>query len=189
MRNINIVVDLDNTLLDATTPHLRYYNQVSGDNFTNADVNDVYLYRLYSWNEEEQESIYNRFGHAIHWESSPYPGAIETLNQLAKQHTITIMTARPSQFRQVTLKWLEHYGAEFHHIMFTEHKYKEFIHLGGDVLVDDAPHYAIEFSAHGLPVVLYNQPYNYHINNNYIHRASNWKEVKTHIELLTASIT
>lgn len=118
MKNIHIVVDLDNTLLDATTSHLKYYNQASGLNFTEEDVNDFYLYRLYNWDREEREIIYNRFGYNIHWESEPYPSAINTLCHLSTQHQVTIMTARPTKFHEVTIKWLEHYEAMYHNLVF-----------------------------------------------------------------------
>lgn len=185
MKNIKLVIDLDNTLLDATTPHIKYYNQASGQNYTKEDVNDFYIYRLYNWNREEREKIYNQYGYAIHWESTPYPQSIETVNQLFNQHRITIMTARPEHFREVTVKWLEHYGAKYHEIIFTESKYSEFRNIGADVLVDDAPHYAIEFSQKGTPVILFNQPYNNQIDNDYIYIATDWNTVEEHIHHLS----
>ena len=178
---MKLVIDLDNTLLDATTPHLKYYNQASGLNYTEEDVNDFYIYRLYNWSREERDKIYYQYGSAIHWESTPYLQSIETLKQLFNRHHVTIMTARPSQFQQVTMKWLEHYGAKYHKIVFTEDKYNAFRNIGADVLVDDAPHYALEFSQKGTPVILYNQPYNNQIDNDYIYRATNWKAVEEHI--------
>jgi uncharacterized HAD superfamily protein len=184
LKIINIVVDLDNTLLDATTPHLKYYNQVSGRNFTEADVNDFYLYRLYDWDQEEREKIYYQFGYNIHWESIPYSMAIDTLNQLSRQHQVSIMTARPMKFHQVTVEWLEHHKVSYHNIVFTENKFQECTNLEADVLIDDAPHYAIEFSQNYRPVILFQQPYNSFINRDYIYRATNWLEVRTHVEHL-----
>lgn len=71
MRKIKLVIDLDNTLLDATTPHLKYYNQASGLNYAAEDVNDFYIYRLYNWDKEEREKVYKEYGYQIHWESAP----------------------------------------------------------------------------------------------------------------------
>lgn len=175
---------MDNTLLDATTPHLRYFNQVSGLHFTNEDVNDFYLCSLYKWEQEERDKNYNLYGHDIHWESLPYPMAIETLNDLFLHHKITIMTARPMQFQEVTLQWLQFYGAKYHDLVLTENKYAEFINLEADVLVDDAPHYAIELSHNRKNVILYHQPYNSSLSNDYISRAASWQEVKAHVENL-----
>ncbi len=67
---MHIGVDLDNTILDATSAHLQYYNTASGLSFTPEDVND------------------------IHWNSSPFPMAVEILQQLFNKHKISIITAR-----------------------------------------------------------------------------------------------
>jgi hypothetical protein len=43
---IHIGIDLDNTILDATTTHLHYFNIASGLTKTPDDVNDFYMYRF-----------------------------------------------------------------------------------------------------------------------------------------------
>ncbi|GAA3406247.1 hypothetical protein GCM10020370_32520 [Paenibacillus hodogayensis] len=50
---MHIGVDLDNTVLDATSSYLHYYNKASGLFLTPDDVNDFYLYRLYGWERTE----------------------------------------------------------------------------------------------------------------------------------------
>lgn len=60
--------------------------------------------------------------------------------------------------------------------------------MKADVLVDDAPHYAIEFSQNSKPVIVFDQSYNRLINNGYIYRATNWLEVKVHIDKLNECI-
>ena len=51
---MHIGIDLDNTVLDATSAYLHYYNHVSGLELTHADVNDFYLYRLYGWDKAKR---------------------------------------------------------------------------------------------------------------------------------------
>ena len=50
---MRIGVDLDNTMLDSTTTHLRYDNIASGFSYTAEDVNDYYIYKLYGWTPEQ----------------------------------------------------------------------------------------------------------------------------------------
>lgn len=76
---LHIGIDLDNTILDATSTHLHYYNKASGSAFTPEDMNDFYLYRLYGWDEAERKAIYEAHGHDIHWNSLPLPMAVEVL--------------------------------------------------------------------------------------------------------------
>lgn len=181
---MHIGVDLDNTLLDATTAHLQYYNKASGLTLTHEDVNDFYLYKMYGWDKTESDVIYHKHGHDIHWNSSPYPQAIQTLASLFKHNTISIVTARPTQFRDVTVKWLEYHSVQYNNIVFIEDKLKECLKLQVEVMIDDGPHYAEEFAQRGMPVILYEQPYNRFIKHEFVYRAVDWSEVKAHIDYL-----
>lgn len=179
---LHIGVDLDNTVLDATSSHLKYFNIASGLALTPDDVDDFYLYRLYGWSKSEVESIYHKFGHWIHWDSEPFPMAVEILQELYGRHRVSIITSRPVHFREVTVNWLTHHKIYYHRIVFTEDKFRECQNSHVDVLIDDGPHYAEQFAREGKSVILYEQPYNISVGANLVYRASNWLEVKRHID-------
>jgi uncharacterized HAD superfamily protein len=181
---LHIGIDLDNTILDATSAHLHYYNQASGKSFTPDDVNDFYLYRLYGWNKTEREAIYHKHGRDIHWSSSPLPMAVEILGDLFHRHQISIITARPLLFREVTEEWLERHRIQYHKLTLVEDKLQECVRSRVDVLIDDGPHYAEEFARANKPVILYEQPYNKSVSHELVYRASSWIEVKRHIDYL-----
>lgn len=175
---MHIGLDLDNTVLDATTAHLKCYNKISGRSLTNEDATDFHLYRLYGWDHEQRDQAYYQHGHDIHWNSDPYSGAVETIQSLFRQHQISVITARPKIFQEVTIQWLEHHHIPYHHIVFTENKLLECEALNVDVLVDDGPHYAREFAERQKPVIMFLHPYNIHIHDRLVYRVSHWSEVK-----------
>jgi uncharacterized HAD superfamily protein len=179
---MHLGIDLDNTILDATSAHLHYYNMVSAQKFSPEDVTDFYIYRIYGWDNAERDRVYHLYGHDIHWNSSPLPMAIEELQLLYNYHTISFITARPHIFSNITLDWLKHHNIRYHNIIFTEDKLRECNKLHVDLLIDDAPHYAEEFSRLNKPVILYDQPYNRNVNNEFVFRANNWTEVVKHIK-------
>jgi uncharacterized HAD superfamily protein len=183
---LHIGVDLDNTVLDATSSHLKYFNIASGLRFTPDDVHDFYLYRLYGWDKSEADAVYRKYGHWIHWESEPFPMAVDILRELYGLHRLSIITSRPVHFRDVTLNWLTRHNIHYHRIIFAEDKLKECLDFDVDVLIDDGPHYAEEFAREGKPVVLFEQPYNSSIDDNLVLHASNWLEVKNHINQLNS---
>jgi uncharacterized HAD superfamily protein len=185
---MHIGIDLDNTILDATASHLHYYNKASGLSLTPGDVNEFYIYRLYGWDEAQREAVYNKYGHDIHWNSSPLPRAVEILQQLFSEHQISIITARPLLFREVTTEWLKLHQINYHQIAFVENKLQQCIDSKVDVLIDDGPHYAEQFASVQKPVILYEQPYNLSIANDYVYRAANWLEVKKHIDYLQSQL-
>lgn len=182
---MHIGIDLDNTVLDATSSHLKYYNIASGLSLTPDDVNDFYLYRLYGWSKLEMESVYRKYGHQIHWDSEPFPMSVDIIQELYGQHQVSIITSRPVHFREVTEQWLIHHKIYYHRIVFTENKLRECLSSNVDVLIDDGPHYAEEFSRVGKPVILFEQPYNVSVGVNSVYRASNWLEVKGHINQMS----
>ena len=132
--------------------------------------------------QNENPSV--KYGYDIHWNSTPLPRAVEILENLFIEHQISIITARPSLFRDVTVEWLKHYKIRYHNITFTENKLQECIDSKIDVLIDDAPHYAEEFALKNKPIILFEQPYNLSVTNERVYRASNWLEVKKHIDYL-----
>lgn len=184
---MHIGIDLDNTVLDATTPHLHYYNLASGLTLTADNVDNFYLYKMYGWNEVERESIYHRYGRDIHWESKPLPQAIEVLQQLYRRHRLSIITARPLLFRDVTLDWLAHHGIAYHDIAFVEDKLLQCTDSKVDVLIDDGPHYAQQFVQVGRPVILMEQPYNRSVSSHdLLFRAAGWSDVQAHLAAIAA---
>ncbi|WP_199620697.1 5' nucleotidase, NT5C type [Paenibacillus alkalitolerans] len=186
---MHIGIDLDNTVLDATTAYLHYYNKASGLSMTHDDVNEFHLYRLYGWDEEQHRDVYNRYGHDIHWNSEPYPMAVDVIRQLFQQHQISIITARPVMFRDVSIEWLKRHDVPYHNIVLTENKLEECIRSKADVLIDDGPHYAKQFAEQRKPIILIGQPYNTDVNNEYVFRVTDWVQVAKHIDLMTFNKT
>ncbi|MBD2866340.1 5' nucleotidase, NT5C type [Paenibacillus oceani] len=185
---MHIGIDLDNTILDATSAHLHYYNIASGLSFTPDDVNDFYLYRLYGWNQDEIDAVYIKYGHDIHWNSSPLPMAVDILQELYGRHQLSIITARPPCFREVTMDWLKRHDISYHHIAFVENKLQACMDAKVDVMIDDGPHYAEQFGRANRPVILYEQPYNLSVAGDRIYRAANWMEVRKHIDCLETQL-
>jgi uncharacterized HAD superfamily protein len=184
---MHIGIDLDNTILDATTSHLHYYNIASGIIKTPEDVNDFYMYQLYGWSREERDQVFNKYAIDIHWNSSLYLHARDVLLHLYDKHEISFITARPMFCKDITIKWLKYFNIKYHHICFTEDKLAECQKLKVDILIDDAPHYAEEFVLFNKPYILYDQPYNRHVNHELVLRAHHWTEVMEHIETLEYS--
>lgn len=186
---MHIGVDLDNTVLDGTAAHLKYFNMASGLSLTPGDVNDFYLYRLYGWNKSEADVIYIKYGHEVHWNSTPLPMAVNVLQELYCQHQISIITSRPALFREVTQNWLKYHNIYYHNITFNGDKLQECINSKIDVLIDESPHYAEEFALEGKPIILFEQPYNISVAaSKLVYRASNWIQVQRHIEDLKSRL-
>lgn len=173
---MHIAVDLDNTLLDTSRACIQIFNRLTGTILNTEDACFYRYYEFYGWNEEMYESVYERFGHEIHWTSTPYPDAVDIVSHLYSKYQLTIMTARPELFSKVTLEWLRLHRVPFHEIVFEQDKFSLCQRLNVDVLIDDAPHYAEEFSAKGKQFMIMDQPYNRYLKHELIHRVT-WDRV------------
>ena len=180
---MHIGVDLDNTLVDATTAYLGIYNRLSGHAKTAADLNDYHLWRVFGWTLDQYREVYASHGHEIHAQSDPMPGAVTVMKAWYEQHQISIITARPA-FHEVTRAWLDRHQIPHHALIFTEDEYRHCAAHAVDVLIEDSPHYAEEFQRHNRPIVLLDHPYNRRVTGGSIYRARDWREVAHHIEVL-----
>lgn len=104
-------------------------------------------------------------------------GASETLHVLVaegvKIRVITHRLLRNGTYTQVmsdTGRWLDAHRIPFHEICFTGLKAS----INVDLLVDDAPENISAVRAAGMPVAVFDQPYNQRFNGL---RVRNWKEV------------
>ena len=186
---IHIVIDIDNTLLDGTTTHLKYCNLVSGRSITKEQVTQFYIYHYYDWALEDFERVYEQYGVNMHDESLPLPHAIETITELKKHHRITFMTARPEKYREVTEAWFKRYDVPFDDLIMTEGKLNKFKAINGDVLIDDSPYYAKQFLDENLAMIVMDYPYNSDINGANLFRASTWHDVNTIITQLDSHLS
>jgi len=185
---LHIAIDLDNTLLNTTKACISLFNRLTGINLYSDDAFHYRYYEFYGWNEEMYEYAYERFGNEIHWKSYPYPYAVETVKKLYGKYRLTILTARPDLFYEVTMRWLKHYDIPFHEIIFEREKFKTCELLDVDILIDDAPHYAREFSEKGKQFMIMDQPYNRDINHNLIHRVKEWTQVYNILSLMKKNV-
>lgn len=185
---IHIVIDIDNTILDGTTTHLKYCNLVSGRHIVKDQVRKFYIYHYYDWTIDDFNAVYEQYGTQMHDESLPLPGAIETIRELKKEHTITFMTARPEKYREVTINWLKRYNVPYDQLVMTEGKLDAFNHIQGDILIDDSPHYAEQFSKEGLLMILIDYPYNQSAKGQSLFRANSWLQINQFITQLHLNV-
>lgn len=106
---------------------------------------------------------------------------------------IVILTSRSVKLRKRTIDWLK--------LNFGEELFDEFLIYNGDfdeemckskiamqnkidVLIEDAPHYAINTSLVGIPVLLFDCPWNRSLDDSeFLIRVKNWDEIDEKMKL------
>ncbi len=184
-----IGVDLDDVLLNFNDSFLRFHNENYGTNFERKDVTQFEVEKLWSITALELQERFQKFyGSDQHKNAEPVEGAIDAIEELAKNNKLVIITSSPQSVEKSVREWLKnHFKDKFEDIHFT--KKSTFDHdkrrnkgemcqeLGIDVFIDDHPDNAESISACGIPVYLIDTPWNQYEAGPLVKRVYSWKEI------------
>lgn len=113
---------------------------------------------------------------------TPVEGAIDTLWELSDAgYTLNIVTSRfvnPGQHWKVvtsTAESLEHHNVPHHNLSFMKDKTLQRSHL----YIDDSPHNIKALGDAGIPIVIFDVPYNRHLEGD---RVTNWQDLRIYIK-------
>lgn len=111
---------------------------------------------------------------------APYPGAIEVLRAWEGQGLLGhYVTHRPQATHEATLEAIERWGLPMRAIRYLEDKTLAAAEPGFRLHIDDSPSVIQRFQAAGLPLLIFDQPYNRHLGGP---RARDWHAIQRYVE-------
>ncbi len=127
---------------------------------------------------DEYLDLHNRaVADGLFTQLQPMPGAVDTLQQLSREGVhIRVITHRilgKGQHYQVvtdTVKWLDDHRVPYWDLCFVRAKQQ----IDADVFLDDAPHNIANLREAGFPAIVFDAPYNQHVDGL---RAHTWDDV------------
>jgi uncharacterized HAD superfamily protein len=184
-----IGIDFDDILFDFNHKYCQFHNERYG---TNLCFDDIYTYDLRAvWNIDMDEAIrrvHEFISSQMHDEVIPVSGSVETIKELRNYYELHLITSREEKFKDKTLNWLnKHFFNLFHKIHFTnffgENKNKKMksevcIENGIELMIEDAPIYAIDLAEKGIEVLLLDKPWNRVDTHPLVKRVYDWKEIE-----------
>lgn len=187
---MHIGVDIDSVLADIVRPLLLYHNKKY---HTKTKYNELVTHGLSSyWNCSEEQTTKRiiDFYHSEHFDNlKPIYGSKGAVKKLKNNHILSAVTARPTIIEDKSLKWLNnHYPNSFKAVYHTnimldyynpKNKKSDFIKKYNiDILIDDNLNFASECADRGIPVLLFNSPWNQtkELPKN-IRRVNSWKHI------------
>ena len=200
-KKLRIGIDCDEPLADFNAHLCLWMNATYG---TDYKKNNIFSYKLWDiWKCSKEEAI-RRIEHFYKEDLEnvpPVDGSVAAVNSLAQEHELLVITSRFRQAIPKTIPWINrHFPNKFSDVIFTKNyaaggneKTKAHIckELGVDILIEDFIQYSLECNKLGIPVILFNTPWNQDtelpegINKlpPGIVRAKDWKEVLEKIEI------
>lgn len=188
-----IGIDIDNTITHTTEMIMHYaeiYGREKGLN-TVPDLRYYYLEDALGWTTAEADAFFDQYLGRIYHEIKPKDQAVEILAELKKQHELILITSRNSKFPQVeeaTLNWLARNNISYDRLILNATSNMHFFsklticqeHLV-DVMIEDHYELVSEISPF-LPVIMFEYPYNRHLQSENIIPVKHWNEVKEWID-------
>ncbi|MGE5390370.1 MAG: 5' nucleotidase, NT5C type [Deltaproteobacteria bacterium] len=194
---MKIGVDIDNTITH-TTEMIMHYARIYGEEHglnTVADPNYYYLEDALGWDRDTAEFFLDTYLGQIYREMRPKDQAVEVMRKLKDEHELFLITSRNQQFpevEQVTLEWLERYGIAYDGLILNATPNMHFfsklgvcLEHGVEVMIEDHHDLILEL-AQAFPVIVFDYPYNRHIQAENVFRVNHWQEVLDHINRLAA---
>lgn len=171
---MRIGIDLDGVVHDFHARYVELYQNWFGRTLTGKRDD-------WDWIKDQSHfttyrELFDWFARAGGWETLPYvpgaPGAIDDL--LTAGHSIVFITARQEQGAAASVKWFETSPWRRHTTLVTNTASKHTVPCS--VYVDDGPHILEELVANDKNVVVFDQPWNRHLEGFDWLRAENWDD-------------
>lgn len=160
-----ILLDLDNILADFETYFRELINELTGRRAQREDITSFWIVRKLELSAAEEERVWNEFLAREGWSRLPYiPGSAEFVRELRTIDRVAIVTNREAARHEVSAEWLARHGIAYDELHVSERPSKLILvrELGWmpRVVIEDAGHHVAEFAAAGVPVVLFDYPWN-----------------------------
>ena len=187
---MNIGIDIDNTITNTRDVILDYVQIFDRENNINTRVDlDYYsLEESLQWDTELIKQFLSTYLTDIYQYVTPKPYALEVIRELHQCHSITLITSRNQRdqiIKATTLEWLSLHQVEYDRLVMNStanmhhfSKLESCLDNNIDVMIEDHHDLSLELSGI-IPVVMFDYPYNAHLDANNITRVRDWLEVKT----------
>ncbi len=188
---MHIGIDFDDVLVDANSSLARFHNRAYGTNYRREDVWTWHLDQLWGCSMEEAiRRVHAWYGSPEHDAIEPVQGARWAIADLAARHTLHLITSRPGAMTLRTTALLHKHFLPEHfaglHFIGTEpglgSKVDACKALGVACLVEDSLAHARDVAASGVPVVLFDCPWNREPLPHGVWRAYGWDDALDGIE-------
>lgn len=181
-----IAVDIDDVLADNAQGFIAFSNRRWGTHLTIDDYDDHWgqMWQIDDDEVEHRALEYHSSGEIGNYKHKPE--ALPVLQNLARNDTLIVVTARSPRQEAATRKWLDNvYAGLFEEIYFTSKLSEETYRTKGEIcadvgaswLIDDYPGHCKDAVDHSVTAILYGEyGWHQHIPEGVVH-CKDWKAI------------
>lgn len=180
-----ILVDVDDTLAKTMESWIKFYNNKHKTKFEFSNVKEYDFAKAVGKGKEEIINDFREFGDKESLDSlPPLEDSVNVIKELSGEHTLLILTARPKDAYESTVKWVKkNYGLktfkEIHVLKSFDYADKGSVgaKFNADVGIDDSLIEIESYVRNNIHAILINQPWNQGKTSNDVTRVNSWKSV------------
>ena len=193
---MHIAIDIDDSAGDLLSGLILFHNERYGTNLKREDFHSCWYREVWGGTKEQEVEKLTEFFKTDYFKNVlPMPGAQETMKFLKEEgHKLSVVTGRVYSLTQQTEEWIEKYFKN----IFSEIYHTNSYGLTGikikksemckkqnmDLIVDDDFIHIIDCANAGIPVFVFDNPWNQGILPNRAIRMNSWKEMSSLIKQL-----
>ncbi|MCM3158371.1 hypothetical protein M3585_13115 [Bacillus subtilis] len=175
---LRLGIDIDGTITAQDT-FVPYLNRSFNLSISLNDMTDYDLTKLLNITQEEFWDWMNQNEAIIYKEALLAQHAKQSLDLLKEEHKLIYITARRTHLTDITYEWFERQNIHYDHIELVggHHKVEAVKNHNIDLFFEDHHGNAMMIAKEaGIPVILFNSPYNQLPIDSNIIRVNNWLE-------------
>lgn len=179
-------VDIDGVVADSLLAWITELNKYFGQNKRIEDVSSYQFDKVYNVTWEEMDYFFRQYQQILLSNLTPVQHAPRALELLKDKHRLVLITARPEEFRMMTEIWLREHGIHYDELMMTSYCDKaEFCQRAQvDIYIEDSLENANSIVTTGIPVILFDAPYNQVNSDSRLLRRYDWPEIYRTVQAL-----
>lgn len=181
-------IDIDGTVTCPST-FIPYLNEAFGKPLTLGDITQYNLAPLYGTTEEEMDRWLAENEAGIYERAPLARYALEVIDSWKDKYELYYISARGRHLYELTERWFQRHGIHYHHIELigSHDKIAAVRQYRLTAFFEDKYDNACEIAeACGIPVILFDTPYNQGPLPDNVIRVRHWLEAKREVELRLA---
>lgn len=186
--------DLDDILLDFNGALRVFHNAKYDTTYEREHITTYDFCELWQCEPEEMiRRVLEFYASKEHQGAVPVEGSVEAIKKLSQYHKLIIITSKPDELRVATMQWLDqHFPHMFDEVHFTNHyvgngrkrpKGEVCKQYGVEIFIDDALIHAESVANTGIPVLLFDTPWNQGELSPLITRVYSWEEIERRLSV------
>lgn len=182
MKKSKIYIDLDNVISDSDAVVRSLIKKYVDIDAKRGDINRFDYWKALGYGKDKEVRIWKEFHGSAAKSATQYKFAKDALIRLNLFCDIQILTARPIDSKNLTVRWLKKNGIPYSRLLFVNEDDKvDLVTKNGLALIEDKGETALKIAQKGCAAILMDRPWNSTFKHPNLIRKRDWSFIYKYI--------